>query len=49
MKLDPELRNGDIERVRLEWRSLIRHIAKAPNLNWDRWMDLKEAARREIN
>ncbi len=49
MKMDPELRNGDIQRVRLEWRSLIRHIAHAPKLNWDRWLELKEAAGAEIS
>ena len=48
LRADPELRNGDIERVRLEWRSLLRHITHAPRLNWDRWMQLKEAASREV-
>lgn len=44
----PELRNGDLERVRLEWRSILRHIVHAPRLNWDRWLELQEAARREV-
>ena len=48
MKMDPELRNGDIQRVRLEWRSLLRHIVHAPDLNWDRWIELKQAAAKEI-
>lgn len=48
LKMDPDLRNGDIQRVRLEWGSLIRHIASAPNLNWDRWLQLKSAAAEEI-
>jgi hypothetical protein len=39
-----ELRPGDIERARLEWRSLVRHIAHAPELNWARWLDLKALA-----
>jgi hypothetical protein len=43
-----ELRTGDIERARLEWRSMLRHIAHAPDLNWDRWLELKAAAREEI-
>jgi late competence protein required for DNA uptake (superfamily II DNA/RNA helicase) len=43
---DLELRTGDIERARLEWRSLVRHVAHCPRLNWDRWNDLQAAARR---
>lgn len=35
---------GDIERAVLEWRSLIRHIAYAPDYPWDRWRELKAAA-----
>jgi hypothetical protein len=42
---DLELRTGDIERARLEWRSLLRHIANSPDLNWDRWLELRAAAR----
>jgi hypothetical protein len=45
---DLELRTGDIERARLEWRSLLRHIANAPRLNWDRWIALREAARAAV-
>ena len=39
------LRHGDVERALMEWRSLLRHIAAAPALEWDRWMALKSAAR----
>ena len=39
------LRHGDVERALMEWRSLLRHIAAAPDLEWDRWMALKLAAR----
>ena len=28
----------------MEWRSLLRHIAAAPALEWERWMALKSAA-----
>ncbi len=28
----------------MEWRSLLRHIAAAPDLDWDRWRTLKSAA-----
>ena len=40
-----ELRRGDIERARLEWRSILRHIAASPDLEWPRWQALREAAR----
>jgi len=43
-RLSEELRSGDIERARLEWHSLVRHIAAAPDLNWDRWLDFKALA-----
>jgi hypothetical protein len=38
------LRHGDIERALMEWRSLLRHIAGAPDLEWARWRALKNAA-----
>ena len=38
------LRHGDVERALMEWRSLVRHIAGAPDLEWDRWRALKAAA-----
>lgn len=38
------LRSGDIERALIEWRSLLRHIASAPDLEWDRWRELQTAA-----
>jgi hypothetical protein len=38
------LRSGDIERALMEWRSLLRHIVHAPELEWDRWHALKAAA-----
>jgi hypothetical protein len=39
-----ELLSGDIERARLEWRSLLNHLVHAPDLDWDRWLELKDAA-----
>jgi superfamily II DNA/RNA helicase len=42
--LNERVRIGDIERAILEWRSLIRHIAYAPDYPWDRWRDLRAAA-----
>ncbi|MBA2623272.1 MAG: DEAD/DEAH box helicase [Chthoniobacterales bacterium] len=38
------LRSGDIERALMEWRSLLRHIVHAPELDWERWCDLKRTA-----
>jgi superfamily II DNA/RNA helicase len=43
-----ELRTGDIQRVRLEWRSLVRHIAHAPDINWTRWLEFKTLARQTV-
>lgn len=42
------LRPGDIERALMEWRSLLRHIVHAPDLEWERWRALKVAARHFI-
>lgn len=39
-----ELLSGDVERARLEWRSLLNHLTHAPDLDWDRWRELKTAA-----
>lgn len=39
-----ELRPGDVERARLEWHSLLRHISHAPDLEWPRWRSLQAAA-----
>jgi superfamily II DNA/RNA helicase len=41
--LDEELSHGDIERAKVEWRSLRLHIAHAPDYEWDRWRALKTA------
>ena len=41
--LDEDLSRGDIERARVEWRSLIAHVATAPDYDWDRWLELKQA------
>jgi hypothetical protein len=43
------LRHGDIERVLMEWRSLLRHIIAAPALEWERWSALKAEAARYID
>jgi hypothetical protein len=41
--LTESLRPGDIERALVEWRSLVRHIALAPDFPNDRWTALKAA------
>jgi superfamily II DNA/RNA helicase len=33
---------GDIDRVIIEWRSLLRQIAHAPDLDWPRWRALQK-------
>lgn len=43
-----ELLAGDIERARVEWRSLLNHIVNAPALDWDRWQRLKAAAAEQL-
>lgn len=46
--LDDELSHGDIERARVEWRSLRLHIAHAPDYDWDRWRELKSACKESL-
>ncbi len=46
--LDDELSRGDIERARVEWRSLRAHIATAPEYDWDRWTELQAACRESL-
>jgi superfamily II DNA/RNA helicase len=36
---------GDIDRVIIEWRSTLRQIAHAPDLDWPRWRQLQQTAR----
>lgn len=36
---------GDIDRIIIEWRSLLRQIAHAPELEWPRWQALQAMAR----
>jgi superfamily II DNA/RNA helicase len=36
---------GDIDRIIIEWRSLLRQIAHAPELEWPRWRALQAMAR----
>ncbi len=42
---DEEIQQGDLERVMIEWRSLLRFVASAPeNPDFSRWQELRHAA-----
>ena len=36
---------GDIDRIIIEWRSFLRQIMHAPELDWDRWKDFQALAK----
>jgi superfamily II DNA/RNA helicase len=40
---------GDIDRVIIEWRSLLRQISHAPDLEWPRWRALQAMAKGILN
>ena len=40
---------GDLDRVIIEWRSLLRQIAHAPALEWPRWLALQSMAKTILN
>ena len=40
---------GDIDRVIIEWRSLLRQITHAPYVEWDRWRELQGRAKAILN
>ena len=40
---------GDIDRVIIEWRSLLRQIVHAPELDWPRWRALQALAKTILN
>ncbi|MDA1277514.1 MAG: DEAD/DEAH box helicase, partial [Verrucomicrobia bacterium] len=40
---------GDIDRIIIEWRSLMRRIAHSPEMDWERWMTLRALARTMLN
>jgi hypothetical protein len=40
---------GDIDRIIIEWRSLLRRVVHAPELDWQRWRALQAAARNVLN
>ncbi len=46
--LTESIRPGDIERAIIEWRSVLRHVAQAPDYEWDRWRELRSAAAKRV-
>lgn len=36
---------GDIDRMVIEWRSLLRSVANAPRLDWVRWTEFQRLAK----
>ncbi len=40
---------GDIDRIIIEWRSLLRQIAHAPSLEWPRWIAFQKLAKSILN
>jgi hypothetical protein len=40
---------GDIDRIIIEWRSLLRQISHAPDLEWPRWRELQKIAKAILN
>lgn len=46
--LTENLRAGDFERALIEWRSLLRHVTWAPDLEWPRWRALRVAAEAQL-
>jgi hypothetical protein len=43
------LGSGDIDRIIIEWRSLLRQTAHAPDLEWPRWRALQALAKTILN
>jgi len=40
---------GDIDRIIIEWRSLLRRISHSPELESPRWTELQAAAKATLN
>lgn len=40
---------GDIDRIIIEWRSLLRRIQHSPDLEWTRWRELRAMAKIVLN
>jgi superfamily II DNA/RNA helicase len=44
-----EIHSGDLERISIEWKSLLGLIAHAPQVDDARWAELQEAARKMVS
>ena len=42
-----DLHSGDVERVEIEWKSLLSLIAYSPSMELPRWLELQEMARHD--
>lgn len=40
---------GDIDRIIIEWRSLLRQIVHAPDIDWPRWRAFQVLARETLH
>lgn len=40
---------GDIDRIVIEWRSLLRSVANAPRLDWSRWTEFQRIAKATLH
>ena len=40
---------GDIDRIIIEWRSMLRRVTHSPALDWPRWTAMQEQARRMLD
>ena len=47
--MTPLLGAGDIDRMIIEWRSLMRQISHSPALEWPRWTELQSRASSMLN
>ena len=47
--LEEQVRRGDVDRLLIEWKSLLRQVASAPaNEAWPRWTDFQQLCRAEL-
>ncbi len=48
LEIPEHVGTGDIERAFIEWLSLLRQVAGSPELEWSRWMRLRNLCRAEV-
>jgi hypothetical protein len=47
--LEEQVRRGDVDRLLIEWKSLLRQVASAPaNEAWPRWTEFQQLCRAEL-